>query len=507
MRTIIATTALTFLIAGSPAAAQEVRTGGLEGTVAPWIASRSVQAAQVSVVDLGSDSSATITALVDAAGHYHLDSLRSGRYLLQLSHPTLDSLDVSLPPEQFEIAAGTITRADHSLPTGEKLRALVCPGVRLGPEKVVVAGRVVDAETDAPLKGAHVVAAWTELSVDGKTRTIVTQGKQAVVSTGRAGEYRLCGLPAVKTLELQIQHGDRASAATRLSVTLEEGVAVRDFSLSTQTAPTLAALDSLDQVVAALGRSTNPDADSTRHELELRGSGSLMGTVRTSTGQPLEGAEVRVRHGGPSTVTNDSGRFALDGLPFGTQVLLVRHLGYALVEMPVELRRERQMDVSVRMTRAVTLDSVRVLASKWPLAEFEYNRRTNLQGRFLTLADIQRTKATKTSDLIPLLGGPVMMGRGRRVRMQETDYDPPGTHSCKEANVVIDGVDGQSVDDVQPIQIAGIELYKNAAAAPVEYAGRADCGLIVIWLRPGPRWHGWRALFSSKTAPPADEKP
>jgi hypothetical protein len=45
-------------------------------------------------------------------------------------------------------------------------------------------------------------------------------------------------------------------------------------------------------------------------------------------------------------------------------------------------------------------------------------------------------------------------------------------------------------------QIAGIELYKNAASAPLEYAGRADCGLIVIWLRPGPRWHGWRGLFS-----------
>ncbi|MDF2773876.1 MAG: hypothetical protein K0S86_3373, partial [Geminicoccaceae bacterium] len=77
----------------------------------------------------------------------------------------------------------------------------------------------------------------------------------------------------------------------------------------------------------------------------------------------------------------------------------------------------------------------------------------------------------------------------------DTDYDPPGTHSCKDANVVIDGVDGQAVDDVLPNQIAGIELYKDAAAAPLEYAGRANCGVIVIWLRPGPRWQGWRALL------------
>jgi len=43
---------------------------------------------------------------------------------------------------------------------------------------------------------------------------------------------------------------------------------------------------------------------------------------------------------------------------------------------------------------------------------------------------------------------------------------------------------------VLPNQIAGIELYKDASSAPLEYAGRANCGLIVIWLRPGPRWRG-----------------
>jgi len=198
-------------------------------------------------------------------------------------------------------------------------------------------------------------------------------------------------------------------------------------------------------------------------------------------------AEVRVRHGQSSTKTDDVGRFVLSSLPAGTQVLLVRQIGFALAEIPVELRSNRSRELNVRVARAVALDSVRVLASRPTLAEFEYNRRTNLQGRFLTLSEIQRSNAKQTSDLLPLLGGYVMQGRGRLVKMLETDYDPPGTHSCKGANVVIDGVDGFEVDDVQPNQIAGIELYKNAASAPLEYAGRANCGLIVIWLRPGPR--------------------
>jgi hypothetical protein len=496
MRIVVAVTALTLLIESSPLVAQQSRKGGLEGRIAQWILSRSVQAAQVSLVHLESDTASTVTARVDASGRYRLDSLPVGRYLVQVSHPTLDSLDVTLPPGQLQIAPGRPNRSDFSLPSGERLRTLVCPGVSLGPEKVVVAGHVIDADTDAPLVGAQVVAMWTELSIDRKRREIVTQQKQAVVSTRRGGEYRLCGVPAAKSLTLQLQHGGRASAATRLTVSAEEGVVVRNFSLSLRSAPTLAALDSLERLASTLRPDSTTGAAPARSELELTGDAALTGTVRTSSGQPLANAEVRVRHGRASTLTDEAGRFVLGSLPSGTQMLLVRQLGYALAEQPVELRANRNLDVKVQLTRAVTLDSVRVLASPRPsLAQFEHNRKTNLLGRFLTLADIQQSQAKQTSELLPLLGGQVMMGRGRRVRMMETDYDPPGTHSCKDANVVIDGVDGQAVDDVMPNQIAGIELYKDAAAAPLEYAGRANCGLIVIWLRPGPRWHGWKNLF------------
>jgi hypothetical protein len=311
------------------------------------------------------------------------------------------------------------------------------------------------------------------------------------VKTGRAGEYRLCGVPAEKSLTVQLQHAGLAGAATRVSVSDEEGVVVRDLSLSMRSAPTIAALDSIERVAAVKGPDSTSDADTTRGELALSGIASLAGTVLTTTGRPVANAEVRVRHGQSSTKTDDVGHFVLAGLPAGTQVVLVRQIGFALAEIPVELRSNRRLELNVRVRRAVALDSVRVLASRPTLAEFEYNRRTNLQGRFLTLSDIQRSNAKQTSDLLPLLGGYVMMGRGRLVKMSETDYDPPGTHSCRGANVVIDGVDGLEVDDVLPNQIAGIELYKNAASAPLQYAGRADCGLIVIWLRPGPRRGRW----------------
>src|SRR5215218_6605541 len=495
MRTVVVVTALTFLIASQPLVAQQAPNGRLEGTIAPWIATRAVQAAKVSLVQLESETSNTVTAPVDPRGRYRMDSLPVGTYLVQVSHPTLDSLDVTLPPGRLVIAAGKTTRSDFSLPSAERLRTIVCPGVSLGPGKVVIAGRAVDAETDVPLVGAKVVAGWTEITIESKARKLEMKQQRAVVSTGPGGEYRLCGVPVSKIIGLQLQHEGRAGTATRLSVSPEEGVAVRNFSLSLRSAPTIAALDSIE-ALPTVRTDASSETERARGELALTGKAKLAGTVRSSRGQLLAGAEVRVRHARSTAVTDVAGGFALDSLPAGTQMLLVRQLGYAPVELPVELRPERRVELNVQMTRAVALDSVRVVAKRPSLAEFEYNRRTQLQGHFLTLSEIQRAKVKQTSELLPLLGGYTMMGRGRLVKMKETAFDPPGTHSCKAANVVIDGVEGLEVDDVLPNQIAGIELYKNAASAPLQYAGRANCGLIVIWLRPGPRWQGWKALLT-----------
>src|SRR5215218_4504827 len=214
MRTVVVVTALTFLIASQPLAAQQMPVGRLEGTIAHWITTRAVQAAKVSVVQLESESSSTVTAVVDPRGRYRVDSLPVGAYLVQVSHPTLDSLDITLPPGRLVIAADKTTRSDFSLPSGQRLRAIVCPGVSLGPEKVVIAGRAVDAETDAPLVGAKIVAGWTEITIESKARKLEMKQQRAVVSTGPGGEYRLCGVPGSKVIGLQLQHEGRAGVAT-----------------------------------------------------------------------------------------------------------------------------------------------------------------------------------------------------------------------------------------------------------------------------------------------------
>lgn len=474
MRTGIAVAAVVSLVA-SPLAAQQ-SLGRLEGTVREKVATRPVSGAWVSLVPAESAAGRTFTTSPDASGRYTLDSLPAGRYLVQVSSPTLDSLELALPPDEVRIVPGVTAQADFSLPSGTRLRDAVCQGVAVGPEKVVVAGRAIDADTEQPIAGAQVIAAWAELSLDTRTLRSRTQKQGTVVRTGPRGEYRLCGLPAERWLTMQLQHEGRGGAIVQLTVSRDEGAVVRDMSLSLQSAPTLVALDSVERLGATAS------ADSARHELQLVGTAALTGWVRAPSGEPLLDVQVRVRDARSTAVTDAEGRFHIASLPAGTQLMVVRQLGYALMERHVELRPEQSTTVDVTLTRATTLDSVRVVALRPQYDEFERHRRTNSFGKFLTIEEITRRKVKQTSDLLIQLGGFVVVGNGATATIfskQAHALKP----TCGTANVMISGTEGFGINDLHPSQIYGIEIYRDAAGAPARYADKAECGLVMIWTR------------------------
>ena len=476
MRKGVVINATLLSLVAAPLMAQSAA-GRLEGAITERIASRSVSSASVTLVRLGTETSVTYSATPDQRGRYHVDSLPAGRYLVQLSSATLDSLDVAIPPSEVKIDRGRTARADLQLPFGAGLRDAVCQGLNLARGKSAVAGRATDADTDQPLAGADVVASWSELSLDRTTLKSTTQRRVAVVHTGPRGEYRMCGVPTGRFISMQLQHAGRAGAVMKLSITEAEGAVVRDLSLSESSAPTIAALDSLERTMSP--------GDSTREELQLTGTSLLTGIVRGSAGQPLADVQIRVRDARTTASTDSAGRFSLANLPSGTQVLVVRQLGYAAAEIPVELRAGRSTRRDVRLERAAQLDSVKVVADRPRLAEFERNRRTNLLGKYVTLGEIQRRQAKETADLLAPLGIFTVVGKGENAKLQSRGafVNQP---TCKYANIVIDGrLENMQINDVIPSDIEAIEAYRDASSAPASFAGKADCGLVVIWLKPG----------------------
>jgi hypothetical protein len=362
------------------------------------------------------------------------------------------------------IEPGRVARADFGLPSGRTLRAAACPGVGLATGRGAVVGRVLDADSDAPLAGARVVVAWREVAVDQTTLQVTAADRAGDIETDSLGRYRLCGVPTDEWIHLQVQQRGRAGSEIRLLVPDSAGVVVRHLSLSAASSRPVA-----DSAVSA---DTAPPP--------LTGTAGVSGVVRGVGGLPLSDAQVRVLGARGVVVSDARGRFALGDLPSGTQVLEVRRIGYLLAQEPVELRGGRTVAQDVRLQRIVTLDSIRVLAQRSRYREFEDRRKRSGFGTFLTEDDVERRRAFESSDLLRMMPGFRVSGYGLDARVTSSRGVTSLMGPCS-VNIVIDGMAGQDINLVHPSSIGAMEIYRPGQPAPLQYDSK--CGLIVIWTK------------------------
>jgi hypothetical protein len=454
--------------------AQSPALGGVDGTLRERIVTRSVRVI-VSLVQLASEATVSRSARPDGQGRFRVDSLPAGRYLMQISTPTLDSLDLTMPPREVRIDGGRTLRTEAVLPFGAELRDLVCHSGRLGEGTVAVAGRVTDADTEKPLAGAEVVATWTDVIADGLNKP-KTKKRSVVAKSGAQGEYRLCGIPGGTTLALRLQQADKGTPFVRLTISQDEGVVVRDLSISPRSAPRVALLDS----IARLG--DRAQSDTSARALELTGTATVTGMVRGAGAVPLAGVAVRVRDARSSTFTDSAGKFVLRDLPAGTQILQTLHAGYPLTEVAVELRPERSTEQNVLMVRNARPDSAQSESTLYK--EFDAHRRAYAFGQFLGVEEIMQKEkvVTETVDLFADMLGFTALGHGAEARLISNEA-LAAQPSCRSARIVAEGTDGFAINDIPPNQVGAIEAYANSQFVPERYAGKAECGLIVIWMR------------------------
>jgi hypothetical protein len=435
--------------------------GRLEGVATDSAHARWPQGA--SVLAVRADPPAhSAGATVDTRGRYRIDSLPAGRYMVEFASPFLDSLEVALPPREIIVEAGRTARADFAIPSGRTLRAGACPGVALAPGTGALIGRVLDADTEAPLAGARVAVMWTETAVDRTSLRAETAERSGAVTTDTLGRYRVCGVPTDDWVVLQVQHEGRAGSDVRVMVPDSAGISVRHLSLSTTAARPMAA-----------GADSAPP---------LTGTASVTGVVRGVGGLPVGDAQVRVLGARGTAVSDVRGRFSLGDLPSGTQVLEVRRIGYLLAQQSVELRGGRAVAQDVQLRRIVTLDSVRVLAQRSRYREFEFNRRANRFGKFFTIDSIEKRQPLYASDLFRTVPGFRVTGFGLdAVVGSSRGVSSLGGSATCSANVVIDGMEHQEINLIHPYDIGAMEIYRPGEPAPAQY--RSRCGVIVIWSR------------------------
>lgn len=451
-----------------PAAQAQRRTASLEGTVTDSAHGRPLAGATVLVTKNAPEPAAWYSVTTDQRGRYRLDTLAAGRYSAALWHPILDSLELSLPPRLIDIGEGQHAALDLALPSGAMLRAMACPAAMLPPGTGVLQGQVLDADADAdhPLAGAVVAVRWNDLTIDRQTLKVEGGQHTEGARTNADGRYRICGLPTDTWLSVQVQRDSVGGVVITTSISDTLGVAVLNMSLSAAAARPLAAAE---------------DTAAAERPRVLAGTASVAGTVTGEAGQPLPDVQLRVLETTAATRSDSSGHFAMAGLPAGTQVLEAKRVGYRIVQQPVQLLSGRNVPAAVQLRRVVSLDSVLVVARRSRYREFERNRRNGGFGRYLTEDDIEKRHAFQTTDLLRATPGFRISGSGFDAKVYSSRAGVSLSGRSCEVNVVIDGMQHQDINWLQPSDIGAMEVYAGQAGAPIQYDH--VCGAIVIWTK------------------------
>lgn len=215
-----------------------------------------------------------------------------------------------------------------------------------------------------------------------------------------------------------------------------------------------------------------------------RAQGSIVGTVKdAATSAPLVRATVMVVGTRLSAETDAEGRYAIPSVPPGTYRLRCRLLGYTPGEgtVSVEDGHRTVADFGIKAT-AVELNPVVAIG-------YGTQRKGDVTGSQSTVSgeDLATSPVSRTEEAIA--------GRAPGVQVQTTNAQPGaelrirvrGGNSLEGNNgplVVVDGVIGADLGQVNTGDVEAVEVLKDASATAI-YGARAANGVLLVTTKRG----------------------
>jgi hypothetical protein len=213
------------------------------------------------------------------------------------------------------------------------------------------------------------------------------------------------------------------------------------------------------------------------------GRAALAGVIRDSVGTPLAQVTIAVEVPALSTVTDDSGRFHLAGIPAGESWFTVTRLGYQPRSFSVMLPRDSTVLVALAMRPLPTLPTVEVKdqRSRRLVRVGYYERQRTGFGKFVSPQRVDSLSwvSTPARLLRDIPGVVVMCAAAGRCGVKLA--------SGRCLNLVVDGGyhwDSQIDDVLSTSEVYAIEVYTTSLRVPVEFLGpkrRSGCGALVVW--------------------------
>jgi len=192
--------------------------------------------------------------------------------------------------------------------------------------------------------------------------------------------------------------------------------------------------------------------------------------------QPILGATVQVRGKNVATQTAADGTFTIDANDNST--LVITSIGFQNLEIPVSGR-----SVLGEITLTVTNTSLNAIV----VTGYATQRKKDLTGA-VSVVDLSDARKQPVPDVVNMLQGQasgvsvVSTGQpGQAPVIRIRGFNSFGNNTPL---YVIDGVPTQNVNDLNPNDVASMQVLKDAGAAAI-YGSRASNGIIVITTKRG----------------------
>ena len=223
---------------------------------------------------------------------------------------------------------------------------------------------------------------------------------------------------------------------------------------------------------------------------------TMTGTIVDETGEPMIGVSVLVKGTTTGTVTDFDGKFSLNAAP--NSILVISYIGYQTQE--IKVGNQNNLSIALKPDNQV-LDEVVVVG-------YGTVKKRDLTGAVASVKseDILRMP---TSNVVEAIQGQVAgldITRTNGEAGSGVNMTLRGTRSINGSNTplfIIDGMEG-SYDELNPSDIASIEVLKDASSTAVYGAAGAN-GVIIISTKTPKKdkfsidldaYYGWNVISS-----------
>jgi hypothetical protein len=378
-------------------------------------------------------SGTTLSAMSDSAGRFRLDGIPAGTHVIEVQHPFLDSLGLTLTTSQQSFTDGDSSVVMLSVPSARTFAARMCTAEERAGGPAVVVGTVVDADSEKPSTGAKVNLSWIDYVIGKKSIKSLPQWKSATVSA--SGVFRVCGLPDDVSVAAVASRGNDSTAS--IDVDLRNVISTAAFKLPASSA-----------------------------------TATMSGRVLDSQRKPAAGARVAIDADEATSITGPDGLFTLRNLRPGTRRLTIRKIGFEPVERAVEIPRDGLADATFALGKTIAqLKSIVVRAKQeLGLQRIGFTERQKIRpGSFITPKEIDLRNHPSVSDLLRTVP---MMRRPGCVRYFVDGFLQSGADSPDEY--------------LSGFEIAAVEVY-GTGFVPAEFMSFTisgqRCKSVVIWTR------------------------